>query len=79
MELAEREDRAMLECAEKLDAEGFYASVAKDGDRRHVCGLTSVYVLLQSQALTAGRLLRYEQAVTRETQSMVSFGAMAFG
>jgi AmmeMemoRadiSam system protein B len=79
MELGEREDRAMLECAEKLDAEGFYASVAKDGDRRHVCGLTAIYVLLQSQALTAGRLLRYEQAVTRETASMVSFAAMAFG
>lgn len=76
--LAEKEDRAMLGCAEALDAEALYAAVAKDGDRRHICGLASIYVLLQSQTFSQGRFLRYEQAVTRETQSMVSFAAMAF-
>jgi len=74
----EREDRELLGHAERMDAAGFYAHNAASGDRRRVCGLSALYTLLNALPARRGRLLHYGQAVTRETQSLVSFAAMAF-
>ena len=34
-----------LACALNLDADGWYASVMKDGNQRRVCGLNAIYAL----------------------------------
>jgi len=89
---AEQGDRNLLGRAEALDAEGFWQAgngrgVADPALRgfgeaapgaRNVCGLGPIYTLLRVTSARAGRVLKYEQAVERPTQSMVSFAAMGF-
>jgi hypothetical protein len=72
------EDRDLLRHAEKGEGEAFFSSIARDGDRRRICGLPAIYTLLHVLAAKEGRLLKYGQAFTRETQSVVSFASLAF-
>lgn len=61
----EAEDRASLEKALALDAEGFYASVVKDDHWRKVCGLAALYTQLRwlkAAGAPSGELLAYGQA-----------------
>jgi AmmeMemoRadiSam system protein B len=72
------EDQEMLGYAEKMDGEGFYSSILRERDRRRICGLPAIYAMLQVLDAKEGRLLKYGQAFTPETQSVVSFASMAF-
>jgi len=72
----EQEDRDMLHHVEKGDGEGFFSFVAREQDRRRICGLPAIYTLLQTLGSTEGRLLKYGQAFTRETQSVVTFASL---
>jgi len=74
----EREDRQMLQKALAGDADGFYADVQKDGDRRRICGAPCVYSLLTVLQGANGSLLKYSQAVEPDGSSCVSFAAAAF-
>jgi hypothetical protein len=74
----EEEDREMLGYLERLDGEGFFASVSRERDRRRICGLSAIYSLLSVVGAGEGRLLKYGQAYTPETRSAVSFASMAF-
>ena len=74
----ESEDREMLQHVEKLDADGFYRSIAKDDDARHICGFPPIYILLRTIAASEGKLLRYAQAADPSGHGCVSFAAMAF-
>jgi AmmeMemoRadiSam system protein B len=74
----EAEDRELLAFAERMDAPGFYAHNRAQQDRRHVCGIDAVTVMLASLPARRGHLLHYGQAASRETNSIVSFAAMAF-
>ena len=71
----------MLALIASGDADGFFEYVRKEEDRRKICGLTAVYVLLRACEATGkraeGRLLNYEQSEEEQTQSLVSFAAMA--
>ena len=68
----------MLEYVEKLDGEGFFSSILKERDRRRICGLPAIYTMLKVLEAKEGRLLRYGQAYTPETQSVVSFASLGF-
>jgi AmmeMemoRadiSam system protein B len=72
----EREDRAMLEPVAAADARAFYESVARDGDRRRICGLSPIYALLRCLPAGGGRLLRYAQ--WPDPQGTVTFASLAF-
>lgn len=78
--LSETRDRdlAMLAYAEKMDAEDFYESIRREGDRRHVCGFPCIYVLLDVCEAGEGRILKYAQSHNPETQSAVTFASLAF-
>ncbi len=76
--LLENEDREMLKYVENLDAPGFFASVAKNNDRRRICGFPAIYILLNLVAPAAARLLRYDKSVDHATQSIVSFASVVF-
>ncbi len=78
LRMLEEKDREMLRFAEKMDAEGFYSFVLEEKDRRKICGLSAVYTLLKVLEAKDGNLLRYDQAFTPETQSVVSFASLAF-
>jgi len=71
-------DREMLGYVEKMDGEGFYASILRERDRRKICGLPAIYTLLKVMEAKEGKLLKYGQAYTPETQSVVSFASLGF-
>ncbi|MFQ5829358.1 MAG: AmmeMemoRadiSam system protein B [Candidatus Methylomirabilia bacterium] len=72
----EHEDRAMLEAVVAGDARGFYDSVARDGDRRRICGLSPIYTLLRCVGPSTGQLLKYAQ--WPDPQGTVTFAALTF-
>jgi len=73
-----QEDQEMLEYAEEMDGEGFFSSIAKEKDRRRICGLPAIYAMLKILEAKEGKLLKYDQAFTPETQSVVTFASLAF-
>ena len=73
-----QEDQEMLEYAEKMDGEGFFSSISRERDRRKICGLPAIYSMLKTLDAQEGKLLKYGQAFTPETQSVVTFASLAF-
>jgi len=76
--LLEETDREMLGYVGKMDGEGFYSSILREQDQRKICGLPAIYTLLKVMEAEEGRLLKYGQSYTPETQSVVSFASLAF-
>lgn len=70
-------DAKTLRAIARGDAEGFYRSIADEGDRRKVCGLGPIYVLLRATGPARGRVLRYDQWDEAGTRSAVTFGSVA--
>lgn len=68
-------DQEMLGLVEAGDAEAFYHAVARDGDRRRICGLPPIYTLLRLLSGAWGRLLAYSQ--WPDPQGTVTFAAVA--
>ncbi len=72
------EDRRMLEPVCNLDAEGFFAFLSQEKDRRKICGSSAIYTLLSLIESRSGELLKYDQSVEPNSQSVVTFASMAF-
>lgn len=68
-------DRELLESVEAGDAEAFFRAVARDEDRRRICGLPPIYALLRLLPRGGGRVLRYSQ--WPDPQGTVTFAAVA--
>ena len=71
----EEADRRMLSSVESGDAEGFFRAVARDGDRRLICGLPPIYSALRVLDGHQGRLIRYGQ--WPDPNGTVTFAALA--
>ncbi|HHT9120093.1 MAG TPA: AmmeMemoRadiSam system protein B [Candidatus Hypogeohydataceae bacterium YC41] len=71
-----QEDTATIRLIEAMDAEGFFASVQKDGDKRKICGLAPIYTLLKVIQATEGRLIKYGQ--WPDPVGTVSFASISF-
>ena len=69
-------DRSMLEAVVAGEPTSFYASVAHDGDRRRICGLSPIYTFLRVLPGVRGRLIRYSQ--WPDPEGAVTFCAAAF-
>ena len=76
----ERMDLKMLKCVEKLDAERFYAEIARTQNSRHVDAVLAVLTMLSAcrWMLKGGQLLHYDQMLKANSHSAVSYAAMAF-
>lgn len=74
----ELQDRALLSCAERIDAQGFYDFIKREKDRRNICGLPPIYALLSAMDSREGKLLDYRQSVEPEGGSAVTFASMVF-
>ena len=74
----ETEDRLLIEKLAALDAPGFFAEIAKDQDKRRICGFSPLYSLIRLLDGSRGRTLKYDQAFTPETGSAVTFTSMVF-
>jgi MEMO1 family protein len=70
------EDRAMLRAIEAGDAKAFFASVAADGDRRRICGLSPIWSLLRVLDGRRGRVLHYGQ--WPDPEAVVTYASVSF-
>jgi AmmeMemoRadiSam system protein B len=73
-----QEDQEMLGYVEKMDEEGLFSLISREGDRRRICGFPAIYAMLKTMEAKGGKLLKYGQAFTPETQSVVTFASLAF-
>ena len=72
-------DHELLDAVAKRDVEEYFRLLARDENARHVCGYPALYTMLNVMPETGpGRLLDYRQSVEEDTDSVVSFAAMAF-
>jgi AmmeMemoRadiSam system protein B len=71
-------DEAILARVEAADPTGFYEVIAKEQDRRRICGLPPTYLTLAAARPTKGRVLHYQQFVHAQGYESVSFAAAAF-
>lgn len=72
-----RADLELIEYVKRGDATGFFAAIAKDRDRRRICGLAPMYMQLQLLQGHQARLLKYDIALEPQTESAVSFASLA--
>lgn len=73
-----QQDHEMLDYAEKMDGEGFFDSISSERDRRNICGLPPIYLMLKMLEAKEGKLFKYGQAITPETKSVVTFASLGF-
>ncbi len=78
LRILSQRDQEMLEYVEKMDGEGFFSLISAERDRRRICGFPAIYSMLKLLEAKEGKLLKYGQAFTPETQSVVSFASLAF-
>ncbi|RLB83987.1 MAG: AmmeMemoRadiSam system protein B [Deltaproteobacteria bacterium] len=71
-------DLETLKFVEALDREGFWQSVARDANRRHICGLSAIYTLLSIIEAREGKLLKYAQWRDEQGWGCVTFASMIF-
>jgi hypothetical protein len=74
----EKRDRDRLAALVEGDADGFWARVQEGGDDLRWCGASALYTFLRAASPCRGALLRYQQW-NIDPESVVSFGALAFG
>ncbi len=79
LRMIDHADRELLNAVASRDVEEYFRLLARDQNARHVCGYPALYTMLNVMPETGpGRLLDYRQAVEEDTDSVVSFAAMAF-
>ncbi|MCI0370470.1 MAG: AmmeMemoRadiSam system protein B [candidate division NC10 bacterium] len=71
-----QDDTAMLQAVTAGDAEGFFGFVQRERDRRRICGLSPIYILLKVLEGVKGTLLRYSQ--WPDPQGTVTFASLTF-
>ena len=74
----EAEDHKLVERLSALDAPGFFNEIAKDEDKRKICGFSPLYSLIHLLDGVRGHHLHYGQAFTPETGSAVTFTSLIF-
>lgn len=74
----ESEDGRLVDRLIHRDASGFFQEIAKDGDKRRICGFAPLYCLIHLLRDGIGRELKYSQAFTPETGSAVTFTSVVF-
>jgi predicted class III extradiol MEMO1 family dioxygenase len=66
----------MLEAVATGDPRAFFDAVARDGDRRRICGYSPIYATLRTLGRTRGQLQRYGQ--WPDPEAVVTFASMTF-
>ena len=73
-----RADLETLRSVEAFDREGFWQSIARDANQRHICGLSAIYTLLSIIEAREGKLLKYSQWRDEQGMGCVTFASMVF-
>lgn len=72
------DDQVLLSAACEGDTEAWFIHVAAVQDRNRICGLAPTYTMLQAMQAGNGEILKYDQAVSEDRTSCVSFASVAF-
>lgn len=72
------EDLEMLGAAESVDSQAFLETIRRTKNQRRVDGVCPIYTLLETLQPTSGKLLRYDQGLESEVNSVVTFASMGF-
>ena len=59
------------------DAEGWFDTIAAQGDATRICGFAPMYMMLRVAQPGPGRLLAYEQSI-EESGSVVTYASIAW-
>jgi MEMO1 family protein len=76
-EWVKRDDHGLIETIAAGDPDAFFAHIARDNDRRRICGLAPMYTQLELLRGHKARLLKYDMALEPQTGSAVSFASLA--
>jgi hypothetical protein len=71
------DDRELLQTACQGDAAALFQHVARQNDRRRICGLAPTYTMLEVLQPVRGELLTYDQSVDPDGSACVSFASVA--
>lgn len=71
-------DEAILDTLKAADRNGYFETIADEGDARRICGLPPTYVALAATRPNEGTTLHYQQFVHPQGHESVSFAAAAF-
>ena len=71
-------DLEMLGAAECMDSQAFLETIQRTKNHQRVDGVCPIYTLLETLNPTSGKLLRYEQGLEPEANSVVTFASMGF-
>lgn len=75
---AKEKDMDMIKLILDRDEEGFLKLIQDEKDSRNVCGVPAIYTMLKVLDAKSSKLLRYEQSVEDQTQSVVTFMGAGF-
>jgi MEMO1 family protein len=71
-------DMEALKFVKNVDAEGWWKSINEDENARRVCGRNATYLALKLLEGSKGVIVDYQQAVSRNSEQMVSFASAIF-
>ena len=74
----ESEDMKLMDAVLKRDGGQFFRIIRDKKDSLNVCGTPAIFTLLNCIEADSARLLHYDQAVDRNTDSVVTFAALSF-
>lgn len=72
------QDKAFVQKLVEMDADGMARIIIDERDERNVCGFPPIYVMLRALRATRGEGLDYGISYEEDTQSCVSFAAVAY-
>ncbi len=78
LDILKEEDKVLINHLINFETDEFFKTVAKNKDRRKICGLSPIYSIMQMNKLKDGQFLEYSQWNETETKSAVSFASLAF-
>ncbi|MFQ5850558.1 MAG: AmmeMemoRadiSam system protein B [Candidatus Binatia bacterium] len=78
LERIKEADREMLVYVEKVDGDGFLDYIAREGDRRRICGLSPIYTTLKVLQARRGRVLSHSHGEMDRFGSICSYASVIF-
>ncbi len=75
---ARTEDERLLRAVTQRDGDAFWNALRETNDRYHVCGASTLALLMEILPQCAGRILHYDRWKESATRSAVSFASLLF-
>ncbi len=78
LEKIKQADLEMLAYTEKVDGEGFLKYISREKDKRRICGLSPIYILLKAIGVQKGQILSHSHGEMDGSGSVCSYASVIF-